>query len=86
MTLKFSSAASGTLLERPAAATVPGLIYHSTDTGALSVSDGAVWTAVGGGGAPAAHASTHEAGGSDDLAWTTIRQRASSKSPSGYSL
>jgi hypothetical protein len=90
MTLKFSSAASGTLLERPAAAAVPGLIYHSTDTGALSVSDGSVWSAVGGG-APAAHASTHEAGGSDALGWTTIHgsglasaRPAASASNAGY--
>jgi hypothetical protein len=50
MTLRYASIASGTLVERPAAAAVPGLVYLDVATGLFYKSDGSSWTSAGGGG------------------------------------
>lgn len=71
----MSTAFSDHLLEgdhasRPAATAVPaGTLYACSDHGLIYQSDGATWAtwASLGGGAPAAHAASHENGGSDEI-------------------
>lgn len=59
----------GLAADIPAAASVEaGQVYYSTDTGAYQVSSGAAWSihAIAGA-APAAHATSHENGGGDEI-------------------
>lgn len=67
----------GVLAARPAAAASnAGYLYWATDVngGTLQRSTGAAWEAIAPGvtSAPVAHASTHLAGGTDAITWTTI--------------
>ena len=67
--------ASGTLAARPSTSLVAGMIYTATDVngGTTSMYNGSAWVqvaaAVSGAAAPAAHETTHLAGGTDALPW-----------------
>lgn len=59
----------GTAASRPAASDLAGALYYATDTSVLSRSNGITWdTLAPAGGTPAAHATTHQPGGTDAMA------------------
>lgn len=63
----------GTRAAQPAATAVTvGTLYFVTDEGVTERSTGSAWESYSGSGAPALHASSHEAAGSDELDVTML--------------